>query len=91
MDLESKGKGLFESWTFFGEEQTWVKHIMKLSLGVHIVAQWVNVTAIHKMQVCTGLARWVRESGFGKSCGVGCRCGLDLASLWRRLAAAALI
>ena len=29
-----------------------------------------------------GLAQWVKESGIATSCGVGCRCGLELALLW---------
>ena len=40
-----------------------------------------------------GLAQWVKGSSFALSCGVGCRCGSDLALLWlqHRLAATAPI
>ena len=37
-----------------------------------------------------GLAQWVKDLALPK-CGVGCRCGLDLAWLWYTLAAVALI
>ena len=40
-----------------------------------------------------GLDQWVKESGFVRSCGIGCRCGLDptLLWLWFRPAAAVWI
>ena len=29
-----------------------------------------------------GLAQWVKDLGFAVSCGVSCRCSLDLVLLW---------
>ena len=42
-----------------------------------------NLTSIHEdVAWIPGPAQWVTGSGVSVSCGVGHRCGLDLASLW---------
>ena len=59
------------------------------------VAQWVkNPTRIHENAgLIPGLTQWVKGQNIATSCGLGHRCGLDLALLWpwRRPAAAAPI
>ena len=64
-------------------------------MGVSIVVQWKQIwLAAHEDvgSIC-GLIQWVKGSGIATSCGVGHRCGSDLALLWLwyRLAAAAPI
>ena len=63
------------------------------ALGVPVVIQQVNsVTSIHGDESpIPGLAQSVKASSFAVSCGVGCRCSVDLALLWpwHRLAVAA--
>ena len=56
-----------------------------LNQGVSVVAQLVkNLTDIHEdVGLIPGLAQWVKEeSGIAAGCGMGHRCGLDLALLW---------
>ena len=47
------------------------------------MAQWLtNPTRNHEaMGSIPALAQWVKGSGVAVSCGVGCRCGSDLALL----------
>ena len=64
----------------------------KNSRGVRIVAQWVkNLTSSHEVaRSIPDLAQGI-GSGITESCSVGQRHASDLALLWRRLAALALI
>ena len=63
--------------------------------GVPVVVQQVkNPSSIHEdVGSIPGLAQWIKGSHIAVSCGVGRRCGSDLALLWLwcRLTAAALI
>ena len=63
--------------------------------GIAVVAQRVgNLPSVHEdAGSILGLTQWVKEPGVAVSCGIGRRCGSDLAFLllWRRLAAAAPI
>ena len=52
----------------------------------------MNPTRNHEVaSSIPGLAQWVKGSGVAVSCGVGCRCSLDLVLGCCRLATAALI
>ena len=61
--------------------------------GVPIVVQELtNLTSIHEdTGLIHGLTQWVRDSGVAVSCGLGHRCSSDLAWLWCRPSAVALI
>ena len=49
----------------------------------HCGSAETNLTSIHEdPSLIPGLAQWVKESGIVVSCGVGRRCGSDLARLW---------
>ena len=56
------------------------------------MAQWLmNLTGNHEVVgLIPGLTQWVKDLAL-LSCGIGCRRGLDLALLWRRLTATAPI
>ena len=62
-------------------------------MGVPIAAQWVkNLTSTYEDRgSIPDLSQWVKGSAVAMSFGGGHRCSVDLALLWRRLAAAALI
>ena len=43
----------------------------------------MNPTRNHEaVGLIPGLAQWVKDNGVAVSCGVGCKCGLDLVLLW---------
>ena len=62
------------------------KTIFKSSAGVLVMAQQVkNPTSINEdVGLIPGLAQWIKDLVFLQ---VGCRCSLDTALLWCRLAA----
>ena len=58
------------------------KCVLKSVHGVPVVAQWKRIWLVSMRMKVRSLALLSGLCGIAMSCGVGCRCGLDLLLLW---------